>query len=66
MREATLERTHRMGGVQKLYRFDNGYGASVVRSQYTYGGKEGLWELAVARYTGDGIDDWEIDYTTRH
>jgi hypothetical protein len=27
--------------------FANGYGASVVRNMYSYGGSEGLWELAV-------------------
>ena len=27
--------------------FDNGYGASVVIGEHTYGGKDGLYELAV-------------------
>jgi hypothetical protein len=27
--------------------FDNGYGASVVVGPYTYGGEDGLYELAV-------------------
>lgn len=36
-----------MGGVQAIAKFDNGYGASVVCTPYTYGGKEGLYELAV-------------------
>ena len=34
-------------GVQKVYEFDNGYGASVIMGPYTYGGPKGLWELAV-------------------
>lgn len=34
-------------GVQKVYRFENGYGASVVRHNYSYGGDQGFWELAV-------------------
>lgn len=36
-----------MSGLQKLYSFKNGYGASVVRHEFSYGGKEGKWELAV-------------------
>ena len=35
------------GGVQKVYEFDNGYGASVIMGPHTYGGHKGLWELAV-------------------
>ena len=38
------------GGVQRLYRFDNGYGASVICHNHSYGGDEGLWELAVIVY----------------
>lgn len=34
------------GGVQKLYQFDNGMGASVIRHQGSYGWPK-LWELAV-------------------
>ena len=40
--------------VQKLYRFPNGAGASVVRGEFTYGGDEGLWELGVVRFVDDG------------
>lgn len=35
------------GGAQWRFTFDNGFGASVVRSDMSYGGPAGLWELAV-------------------
>jgi hypothetical protein len=50
------------GAVQKLYRFANNYGASVVKGEHTYGGDEGLWELAVLKFKTDG--DYVLDYTT--
>jgi hypothetical protein len=53
-------------GVQRVYRFPNGWGASVVRHDYSYGGKQGLWELAVITWDGkgDGPANWEISYAT--
>lgn len=34
-------------GVAARYTFPNGYSVSVVRGDFTYGGREGLYELAV-------------------
>ncbi len=34
-------------GVQARFDFDNGFGVSVVKGPYTYGGDKGLYELAV-------------------
>lgn len=42
-------------GIQSRISFDNGYGASVVMNRYSYGGQEGLYEVAV-------LKDNEIDY----
>ena len=50
------------GAVQKLYKFTNGYGASVVKGEHTYGGDEGLWELAVLAFDTNG--EFALDYTT--
>lgn len=66
MKEATFERPHPggMGGVQKLFRFPNEYGASVVRFPGSYGSESGLWELAVIRYKGAAIDEFSLTYDT--
>lgn len=41
------------------FKFDNGYGASVIRGRHSYGGRRGLYELAVVNLqTGD------LDYST--
>ena len=36
-----------MGGVQARIKFENGYGASIIKSSFSYGGNQGLYELAV-------------------
>ena len=47
------EHPNHMGGVQARIQFDNGYGASVVCTPYTYGGDKGLYELAVLDSEGN-------------
>lgn len=54
----------RDNGEQRLYRFDNGYGASVIRNQYSYGGDKGLFELAVVKYHNADNDAWGLCYDT--
>ena len=43
------------------FRFPNGYGASVIRGPYSYGGPQGLFELAVLK---KHRKYWEITYRT--
>lgn len=50
------------GGTQTVHKFDNGYGASVISGgTYTYGGDQGLKELAVLKFTGD---NYKLCYDT--
>ena len=49
-------------GIQKIYRFPNNYGASVVRHIGSYGYEQGLWELAVIKYTTR--TKWTVNYDT--
>ena len=44
-------------GIVSRTKFDNGYEVSVVKSQYSYGGDKGLYELAIFK-------DGEICYDT--
>jgi hypothetical protein len=41
------------GGIISRISFDNGYGASIVKSPMSYGGKNGLYELAVLDSNGE-------------
>ena len=58
----TREDRDHAGGAQKVYRFENGRGASVVCHSFSYGGAEGLWELAVLRLLGG--EEFSLDYST--
>lgn len=51
---------------QWVYKFPNRYGASVVQGPYTYGGPQGLYELAVLEFKSDdpNKDDGDITYDT--
>ncbi len=42
-----------MSGVRSRMMFENGYGVSVVSHTYSYGGKAGLFEVAVLNKNGD-------------
>lgn len=47
-----------IGHPQTIYKFPNGYGASVIKQNYIYFGIE----IAVLRFDEDG--NWDIDYST--
>lgn len=56
MAHVPYERNTIHGGTQRLYRFPNGYGASVVHHAYSYG-----QEMAVLKFDGD---EWDLTYET--
>lgn len=63
------EHPNKMGGVIARIEFDNGYGASVAQTPHTYGGSDGLYELAVLKngmitYDTPVTDDVEGYLTT--
>lgn len=49
------------GGPRKVYKFPNNYGASIIKNEWSYGGKDGLWEVGVIFFDGD---DYELTYST--
>jgi len=57
-------------GTQRIYRFDNGYGASLVRNKNSLGcyesrtSNENEWELAVIYFDGNKIDEYRLIYDT--
>ena len=55
------EGPHRLlGGEMLAFVFPNGYGASVIRHLYSYGGPEGKWEVGVVK---DGALTYETPVT---
>jgi hypothetical protein len=48
-----FERNEDLDGVVGRIMFDNGFGASIVRHIMSYGGKLGLYELAILDKEGD-------------
>jgi hypothetical protein len=51
-------------GHYERFRFMNGYGASVIQNSTSYGGDQGLLEIAVLRYRSDAPEDYELCYDT--
>lgn len=64
MEKYKIEERERRGGVQKIYRFENNYGASVVRHDMSYGSEDGLWEIGVIKFDSKENDIWQLCYDT--
>jgi hypothetical protein len=55
-----IEHPNHIGGIRASIMFENGYGASIIKSNFTYGGKMGLYELAVVDSDGDVVYDTPV------
>ena len=51
-------------GVQYIFKFPNGYGASVLKTPGSFGYKEDAWELAVVLFDKKEPDVWKLCFTT--
>lgn len=70
----TEEKPHSVGdGIQKIWRFENGFGASVVQFNIvgvtgifggSYTDNETEWELAVIKFKGESIGEFKLKYDT--
>lgn len=49
--------------IHYIFRFENGYGASVIKNFASYGHEDDLWELAVVVFEKDS-DRYELVYDT--
>lgn len=58
-----VKRDRLFEGVQYVFRFENDYGASVIKHFGSYGHRLDLWELAVIKFD-DESGDWDLTYTT--
>ena len=66
MNEFLKETVREKDKIQKIYSFPNGYGASVIKGKYTYGGSKGLWEIApwtndTNEFIGQSMFGWDDD-----
>ncbi len=52
-----VNRKYLDGGIQVRFLCENGWGASVIRHQYSYGGDVGLFEMATTDDEGSVVDD---------
>ena len=50
------------GGIHYVFKFENHYGASVIKHDFSYGHDDDLWELAVIKF--DDGNKWDLCYDT--
>ena len=60
--EKYLYKVREESNLHYIFKFDNGYGASVVKNSGSYGNKQDLWELAVIEFVDKY--EWELCYLT--
>ena len=58
-----VERSSLYDGIQYMFRFENDYGASVVKHFGSYGHEDDLWELAVIKFDAE-TGEWNLTYGT--
>jgi hypothetical protein len=57
----TKRKSHGHTNNQVVFKFPNGYGASLIQGRYSYGGDLNLFEVAVVQFVGTV---WVICYDT--
>lgn len=50
-------------GMSYVFKFENDYGASVVKHLGSYGFSDDLWELAVIKFDNES-GSWDLNYDT--
>ena len=50
LKKYLMARKYRNFGIQYVFAFNNNFGASVVKTPFTYGGNNDLWEFAMLKY----------------
>ena len=58
-----VERRNKLDGVGYKFRFENRYGASVIKHMGSYGHEQDLWEVAILCWNDDG-NDFSLAYNT--
>lgn len=60
MKKYLFKEDEHLGGIHKVYKFPNEFGASVIKNPFSYGGYKGLYELAMVQFIDE--DDYELFY----